>query len=618
MKTLFKRIYQVFRLFRELVMSLFFILFILLGFSAYSLFSYSSQNIPMQQFKSGALILNLEGTLVDSKDEEDELNRVLESKLTGKRVLGKTSIFDVIQAIKKATYDERITGIVLDLKYFENGDYASLDYIGEILKQFKERSQKPIIAIGESYTQKQYYLASFADEVYLNKAGDIALNGIQYSGLFFKSLLDKLEAEPQIFRVGTYKSAVEPFLRDDMSPEAKQNAMLWVNPLWNNIKNKIAKNRQITPDNVMPEMDEYLVKFKQVGGNSALFAKNQNLVTALVTYPELMKILQEKFGKDENGKYQSIDYLDYATTLPNRFNLESADIAVINVEGSIVLGDSDEDSASSDTIIRQLRIARTAKNIKGVILRVNSPGGSALASELIRQEIEAIQQAGKPVVTSMGGLAASGGYWIAATSDKIVASKNTLTGSIGIFGLGMNFEKTVAHLGIKQDGIETSPLANQGLLKPLSPVQNKIFQLNIENGYDQFISLVSKGRKMPKEDVDKVAQGQVWLGEVALKNGLVDKIGDFETAYDELVGLINQNREQQGLEKWESFKVAWISKEDQGLFGRFMKPFKAKLQLIQFLDVPFVNQLKKDVLTLPKFNDPQNRYLYCLTCKTVQ
>ncbi len=618
MKTFLKKFYQVFRFLRELVMSLFFILFIILGFSVYGIFSYTQQHTAMQEFKSGALVLNLDGMLVDSKNEEDELDRILEAELTGERTLSKISIFDVIQAIKKATYDDRIKGIVLDLKYFTGGDYASLDYIGEILKEFKEKSSKPIIAIGDQYTQKEYYLASFADEIYLNEGGAVELNGIQHSNLFFKSLLDRIEAKPQIFRVGTYKSAVEPFLRDDMSPEAKQNAMQWIHPLWNNIKENIAKNRQISSKDVLPEPEDYLAKFKQAGGNSALFAKNQKLVTALVTSPELTKILQEKFGKDTEQDYQSIDYFDYITTLPDRFDFQTADIAVINVEGEIALGISDEDSAGSDTIVEQLREARKADNIKGVILRVNSPGGSVLASELISQEIDAIQKAGKPVVTSMGGLAASGGYWISAMTDKIVASKNTLTGSIGIFGLGMNFEKTAANLGIKQDGVETSPLANQSMLKPLSKIQNELSQLSIENGYDLFLSRVSKGRKMSKEAVDKIAQGQVWLGEVALKNGLVDKLGDFETAYDELASLINQNRVQQGLEKVDSFKVAWVAPQNQGLLGRLMKEFKVTMSLNQWFDIPFVEKLKQEISTLPKFNDPKNMYIYCLTCKTVQ
>ncbi|MDP8052450.1 signal peptide peptidase SppA [Pasteurella atlantica] len=621
MVTFFKKIYQIFRFLREMVINLFFVLFIIICLSVFSLIqSDKPQSQQVASFQSGALVLNLNGYLADNHDELGDFYHLLESELGSKEQPIKISVFDVTRVIKRAAYDKKVTGIVLDLQQFSGGDFPSIEYVGEILKEFKKVSNKPVIAIGEYYTQKQYYLASFADKVYLNKAGVVDLHGLSYSNLYFKSLLDYIDVQSHIFRVGTYKSAVEPFMRDDMSPEAKQNATLWLDGLWSNIQQKIADNRQIQKESVLPKFKNYLEQFKKAKGNSADFALNQKLVTELVTKPQILSILKEMFGEDEDRGYQHIDYFDYATLLSSRFYVEGNKIAVINVEGEIVWGESDNKTSGSDTIIEQLQIAKNSESVQGVILRVNSPGGSALASELIRQEIDAIQKSGKPVVTSMGGMAASGGYWISATTDKIIASPNTLTGSIGIFGLAMSVEKTAKNIGINEDGIATSLLANQSPFKTLSKEQGELIQLSIENGYDHFLDLVSRGRKMTKEQVDKIAQGQVWLGEQAAKNGLVDKLGDFETAYDELMVLINEKRAEQGKQKLENLRAVWILPQEKGLFSSFTRNFKmnVQLKLTQWLDIPFIEQIKQKTPFMPKLNDPKQSYLYCLNCGTVK
>ncbi|MDP8078776.1 signal peptide peptidase SppA [Phocoenobacter skyensis] len=621
MMTLFKKLYQIFRCLREIVINVFFMVFIIICLAVFSLIqSDKPQNQQVANFQSGALVLNLNGYLADNHDELDDFYRLLQSEVGTTEQPAKISIFDLTRAIKRAAYDEKITGIVLDLQLFSGGDFPSIEYVGEILKEFKKVSNKPVIAIGEHYSQKQYYLASFADKIYLNKAGAVGLHGLSYSNLYFKSLLNSIEAQPHIFRVGTYKSAVEPFIRDDMSPEAKQNATLWLDGLWSNIQQKIAENRQITKENVLLPFNRYMIQFNQANGDEATFALNQQLVTELVTKPQMLSILKEMFGEDYDQDYQHINYIDYATLLPSRFYVEGNKIAVINVEGEIIWGESDNNTAGSDTLIEQLRIARNSESVKGVILRVNSPGGSALASELIRQEIEAIQQSGKPVVTSMGGMAASGGYWISATTDKIIASPNTLTGSIGIFGLAMSFEKTAKNVGVNEDGIATSLLANQSPFKTLSKEQGELIQLSIENGYNRFLDLVSRGRTMTKEQVDKIAQGQVWLGQQAVKNGLVDKLGDFETAYDELMAVINTQRAEQEKQKLENLPAVWILPQEKGLFSSLVRNFKMNIQvkLTQWLDIPFVEQIKQKTPFVPKLNDPKQSYLYCLNCGTVK
>lgn len=613
MLKILKLFYRIFRYIRECLINLFFILFILLLLPAISLFSSDNSQKPI--FTQGALRLNLDGYLADNREEFTDFYRLLQSEL-GSAEPVKISTFDVVQAINKARNDPQITGIVLDLSYLQDADFSSLDFIGNELKNF-QTSGKPVIAVGDQYSQKQYYLASFADEIYLNKAGFISLQGLNYSNLYFKTLLDKIEAEPHIFRVGTYKSAVEPFLRDDMSSEAKHNAHIWLNQIWQQTVQTIANNRQISAEEIHLNPTIYLEKYKQAKGNDAQFAFNQKWITELSTNQEIQNKLISQFGENSEGDYNHIEFLDYTYTLSDRFSeIYDPKIAVINIEGTITTGESDQIHVGSETTMKLLQKARADKNVEGLILRINSPGGSAIASELIRQEVEEFQNTGRPVVTSMGGIAASGGYWIAATSDKIIASPNTITGSIGIFGLALTFEKTAKNLGVSEDGVSTSILAQQSSLKTLSKEQSDILQVSIENGYDRFLELISRGRKIPKDKVNEIAQGKIWTGEDALKYDLVDELGDFNTAYSVLSDLINQKREKANKGKANQFGLQWFAEEDDSLFGKFTRDFKIQLQIniANWVNLPFLKESQKQLDLLSRIQDPKRLYLYCLNC----
>lgn len=613
MLKILKLFYRIFRYIRECLINLFFILFILLLLPAISLFSSDNSQKPI--FTQGALRLNLDGYLADNREEFTDFYRLLQSEL-GSAEPVKISTFDVVQAISKARNDPQITGIVLDLSYLQDADFSSLDFIGNELKNF-QTSGKPVIAVGDQYSQKQYYLASFADEIYLNKAGFISLQGLNYSNLYFKTLLDKIEAEPHIFRVGTYKSAVEPFLRDDMSSEAKHNAHIWLNQIWQQTVQTIANNRQISAEEIHLNPTIYLEKYKQAKGNDAQFAFNQKWITELSTNQEIQNKLISQFGENSEGDYNHIEFLDYTYTLSDRFSeIYDPKIAVINIEGTITTGESDQINVGSETTVKLLQKARADKNVEGLILRINSPGGSAIASELIRQEVEEFQNTGRPVVTSMGGIAASGGYWIAATSDKIIASPNTITGSIGIFGLALTFEKTAKNLGVSEDGVSTSILAQQSSLKTLSKEQSDILQVSIENGYDRFLELISRGRKIPKDKVNEIAQGKIWTGEDALKYDLVDELGDFNTAYTVLSDLINQKREKANKGKANQFGLQWFAEEDDSLFGKFTRDFKIQLQIniANWVNLPFLKESQKQLDLLSRIQDPKRLYLYCLNC----
>ena len=445
------------------------------------------------------------------------------------------------------------------------------------------------------------------------------LEGLKYSTLYFKSLFDKIEATPYIFRVGTYKSAVEPLIRDEMSVEAKQNATAWLYPMWQNVKEKLAENRKISAENIVPPLDKLIEMRKQTQGNEADFALKQQFVTYINSQAEIRQALADKFGADEKKGFKSIDYQDYASGLIDRFNHKGENkIAVVNIEGEITMGESLENTAGADTIIAQLQKVKQDKSVRGLVLRINSPGGSALASELIRQEVEAIQKSGIPVVTSMGGMAASGGYWIAATSDKILADKNTLTGSIGIFGVMFNLEKTAKNLGVREDGIATSPLAEISSLKPLSDDQKTLIQMSVEQGYREFLDLVSRGRNIAKADVDKIAQGQVWLGAVAKEKGLVDQLGDFDDALYAMSKLLKQQHSED-TPAYEKLIPQWFSDRDESLFAELSRSFNSKMQVsfAKWLNLPIAKQADDFTQTFAKFNDPQYRYLYCLQCGIV-
>ena len=595
---------------RNLVMNFVFLLFVLSLIVLVSLFSDGKKNQVLSG-DQGALYLNLTGYLADNTEDMLSWQEAFQ-RLNNEKVSYKYSTFDVVQSILSAKDDERIRGLVLNLNDFEGGDLPSLEYVGKAIQSFKE-SEKPVIAYADNYTQAQYFLASFADDIYLNPIGQVSIQGLRQENLYFKSMLEKLEITPHIFRVGTYKSAVEPFLRDDMSPEAKANMQKWLGGMWQNYMQTLMINRHITANDVLPSAQKYISDLKALKGDETAYVKKRQLVTQFATRLDLDKKLTALFGQGEEGKAKLVFFEDYLSHLGDRFSV----VAVVNVEGTIIDGESDEESAGGDTIAKLLRQAYDNDKVKAVVLRVNSPGGSAFASEIIRQETENLQKAGKPVVVSMGGMAASGGYWISSTADYIVADKNTITGSIGIFALFSTFENTIKKMGMSTDGVATTDLAETSALSPLGKNTQDIYQLSIENGYDRFLDVVSRGRQLSKDKVDKIAQGQVWLGQDAQKNGLVDELGDIDIAIDKVVALVNQHPDKY----MDNFSVQWLVDEDNSFLAKLDRKLKQKGQalLTNWLGLPQeVHQVKKQLNVLTKFNDPKGQYLYCLNCGSVK
>ncbi|MGC7976414.1 signal peptide peptidase SppA, partial [Salmonella enterica] len=521
----FKWTWRVLNFVREMVLNLFFIFLVLVGVGIWMQIGNGSNS---EQTARGALLLDISGVIVDKPSTNHRLG-ALGRQLFGASSdrLQENSLFDIVNAIRQAKDDRNITGIVLDLKNFTGADQPSMRYIGKALREFRD-SGKPIFAVGENYSQGQYYLASFANKIWLSPQGQVDLHGFATNGLYYKTLLDKLKVSTHVFRVGTYKSAVEPFIRDDMSPAAREADNRWIGELWQNYLHTVSANRQISPQQLFPGAQAIIDGLTSVGGDTAKYALDHKLVDALASSADVEKALTKQFGwsKTENN-YRAISYYDYSLKTPAD---TGGTIAVIFANGAIMDGEETPGNVGGDTTASQIRDARLDPKVKAIVLRVNSPGGSVNASEVIRAELAAAKAAGKPVVVSMGGMAASGGYWISTPANYIVASPSTLTGSIGIFGVINTVENSLSSIGVHSDGVSTSPLADISMTKALSPEVQQMMQLSIEYGYKRFITLVADARKRTPEQIDKIAQGHVWTGEDAKANGLVDSRGDFDDA----------------------------------------------------------------------------------------
>ncbi|WP_333011862.1 signal peptide peptidase SppA [Kluyvera sichuanensis] len=607
----FKWTWRLLNFVRELVLNLFFILLVLVGVGIWLQVSSSTTS---ERSSRGALLLDISGVVVDKPSASSKLSVI------GRQIFGassdrlqENSLFDIVQTIRQAKDDRNITGIVLDLKNFAGGDQPSMQYIGKALREFRDTG-KPVYAVGDSYSQGQYYLASFANKIWLSPQGVVDLHGFATNGLYYKSLLDKLKVSTHVFRVGTYKSAVEPFIRDDMSPAAREADSRWIGELWQNYLNTIAANRQITAQQVFPGAQGLLDGLRKADGDTAKYALDNKLVDALGSSADIEKAMTKAFGWSKaDNNYRAVSMYDYVVKTPAD---NGSSIAVIFANGAIMDGEETPGNVGGDTTASQIRDARLDPKVKAIVLRVNSPGGSVSASEVIREELAAAKAAGKPVVVSMGGMAASGGYWISTPADYIVASPSTLTGSIGIFGVINTVENTLDSIGVHTDGVATSPLADMAVTKALPPEVQQMMQLSIENGYKRFITLVAQARKSTPEAIDKIAQGHVWTGEDAKANGLVDSLGDFDDAVAKAAELA----------KVKSWHVDYYQSEPT-FFDMVMDSVSGSVraslpQAVQaYLPAPLAaaaNTVKAESDKLAVFNDPQNRYAFCLTCANIR
>uniref|UniRef100_UPI004047145E signal peptide peptidase SppA n=1 Tax=Algoriphagus sp. TaxID=1872435 RepID=UPI004047145E len=479
----------------------------------------SSSEKEVSLGENSILHLDLNGrTLVERNSEKDLPFGSFLNPFGGENTAG---LVNLKKAIAEAKTNTNIKGIYLNAGLFSAGQAGLLE-LREALQDFKE-SDKFIVAYDEAYSEGGYFLASIADEIYVNPLGGIDFNGYSSEGIFLKGFFEKAGIKPEVFRVGEFKSAVEPFILDKMSPENRLQTQYFLDDINQHALALIAETRGIPSDSIQLINNQMLVR-------KPIDAVTYKLATALKYEDEVHQILKEKLGLKEEDQISTINATDLGGLAKSKNITSKNRIAVILAEGDIVDGNV-EGAISSEKFAKEIRKARKDENIKAIVLRVNSPGGSILASEVIWREMSEAKKA-KPLIVSMGEVAASGGYYIAAPADTIVAQPNTITGSIGIFGILFNVQELINDkLGVTTDVVSTGELSDFGnMARPLTEVERTIIQSSVEDGYETFISRVAEGRGMHPDSVRKVASGRVWTGTQAKARGLVDVLGGLDTA----------------------------------------------------------------------------------------
>ncbi|MDP1930853.1 MAG: signal peptide peptidase SppA [Gammaproteobacteria bacterium] len=577
---------------------------------------------PLQIPNGGLVVIEPQGAVVEQSSLPDPANLLL-----GATEVTSTPLRDILDTLERAAADDRIAGVVLSLGEMTSISPANLETIGEALEGYKT-SGKVLIAHGDYFGQAQYLLASYADTVYLHPMGQVLLPGYGGSQLFFSELLDKLGVNVHIFRVGTHKAAVEPFSLNGMSDESRANSQQLVDELWTRYLTQVATNRGLSEQLLRSYTNDFADHLLASDGDMAQTALEHGLVDELISQPELRTRIRELTGpaRGDNGP-RTIGFQQYLL-LTNRPHLPMQDeVGVIIAQGTIDIGEQPRGMIGADSLNALIREARMNDRVKAVVLRVDSPGGSALASELIRQELEQLQSVGKPLVISMGGTAASGGYWIAAMADEIWASPATVTGSIGIFGMIPTFEEGMASLGVYADGVSTTPLSRADVFTGMSEPMARVFQASVEDGYRRFLRLVSEGRGMTLEQVDAIGQGQVWSGTQALEFGLVDNLGDLDDAVESAARMAALT----------DYGVRYIDRPlspGEQLLQEIVRNMgmAALLSYLPGADTASVLQgnagmglpaggafaawqrMFSDVVALARFNDPMNLYSLCEFC----
>ena len=565
--------------------------------------------------KGGAFVLKLNGNLVIEKQRTDPFDEFASEAFGGESAPSEILVRNVVKALDNAKQDKRIAALVLDLSYFGGGGLDKLRTVAAAIDDFKT-SEKPVIAMGDYFSQSQYYLAAHADKIYLNPEGGMLFEGYSRNRMYYKEAIEKLKVKTHVFKVGTFKSAIEPYIRNDMSDAAREANEAWLSVYWDQYKHDVAAARNIDVDNFDDTVANFMPKFEAANGDLAQYALQNGWVDELKTREQMRQDMIDLVGESDSGNgYKGVPYSEYLQTinLPFPKTVKGDAIAVVVAKGTILDGTQSPGTIGGDSTARLLRKARLDDNVKAVVMHVDSPGGSAFASEIIRQEVEELRHAGKPVVALMGTYAASGGYWISASADKIIASPSTITGSIGIFGMLMTYEESLAYLGVYSDGVQTTEFGFNSLAKTLPDSLGNLIQRNIERGYEKFITLVAENRNMTLEQVDSIAQGRVWIGTTALELGLVDELGTLNEALSSAAELAElTDYEVTYIERTLSPKEQFIQE-----LLRNASVWLVNTQVDQSNSplVGLIRSVVKDINGITRLNDPKATYALCLECQ---
>jgi protease-4 len=559
--------------------------------------------------RDAALTIQPFGFLVEELSG-DPFDRA-QAELLGQAV-AETRVQDIIDALDFAKTDDRITTVHLELSGLAGGGLSKLQRIADAMDAFRE-SGKPIIASAEFMAQQSYFLAAHADEVYMHPDGILFLAGYGSYRNYYKDALDKLRIDWNVFRVGTHKSFAEPYIRMDMSEEDRASRTYLVDTLWKMYQDDVNEARSLEPGTIHKFANELVANLEATKGDYMQAVLGFGLIDGLMTGSEFRELMIERVGEDGDGFWPAVDmytYIDEQTML-NGSRVGKQNVAVVVASGSFQIGDHPPGVVGSESTSSLLRRALRDDSVKAVVLRIDSPGGATFASEVIADEIRALQEAGKPVVASMGSVSASAGYFIAAGADRILASPTTITGSIGIFAMIPTYQRSLEALGIATDGVGSTIWAGQ--LRPdreLSESTRQLVQALIENGYDKFITHIADYRGMDKDAVDRVGQGQVWLGVDALENGLVDELGNIDDAIEVAAELAEM----------DSYGVKPIRRELSSA-QQLMMDIMASLSLLgigpdDFASRPsalerLARRLESAIPDIERYNDPKGVYSHC-------
>ena len=589
---------------RRFVFNLLFLFLVL--FLIGVIFFDSDEDVP----EGVALILSPEGNIVEQKSET-----LPSSLIFGEPAKDETVLKDIIDVIDYAKEDDRIEVLVLDLRKMRGAGISKLQAIGAGLERFQS-SGKQIYAFSDYFNQGQYYLASHSDRLYVSPMGGIMLHGFGLYRKYYKAALDKLKIQFHVFKAGTYKSAMEPFLRDSMSAYAKEANLAWLNILWDHYKIVVAGQRDLDPQSLDDYINNIPGHLAKAGGDTAVMALNLGLVDDLKTRDEVRQELIERVGKDKDGltfKQITFDkYLSHIRPALMESTWHDNKIGVIVASGIIMDGEQPAGRIGGDTVADLIVRAREDDQVKALVVRIDSGGGSATASEVISREIELTRQAGKPVFVSMGSMAASGGYWIAAPADQIWASPTTITGSIGVWGAFPTFEKSLKSLGITSDGVGTTKLADA--FDPSRPLNDLIAETMgqvIEQNYRRFIQRVADGRNMPVEAVEKIAQGRIWAGTTAKELGLVDEIGSLQNTIDAVAQMAGLSDYEITYIKQPLTTRGWLFKLINRLITGIFVALNPTDHPVKKL---YDHVVDTEIDHILRANDPAGVYAYCLNC----
>jgi protease-4 len=591
---------------RNALMNTLFIIFLLILVIAIG--SSAPQPLP----DTFALRVAPTGLLVDQRSYIDPMSLLMSDANPDE---GESLVSELVKAIDKSANDKRVTLLILEPGRMLGGGISKLNEIGQALEKFKQAGKK-VIAVSDNYSQDQYYLASFADEIYLHDMGVVEITGYGRYMNYYKTALDKLGVTVHAFRSGKYKDYLEPYLRDDMSAESREHNGQWIGELWTSYTDKVEQARKLPSGSINDYVNNLDAHMALTDGDSAKLALEKKLVDKISSRQAMEQSLIDLAGKSKDGEwYNHVSTKGYLAEM-HKFSSPGQDkVAVVVASGSIVDGHQPDGTIGSESMLELLRKVKEDKAVKAIVLRIDSGGGSAFASEIIRAEIIALRAKNIPIYISMGTVAASGGYWIATAGDKIWAQPTTITGSIGVFGAFPTLEKSLQKIGINTDGIGTTELAGAMRLDRALPEKaGKVVQQGVNNIYHRFITLVADARHQDVAAIDEIAQGHVWTGSKAKEIGLVDELG---TLNDVIAAVATEaalsDYHVEFVERARSPKEELLRSLTQGHAGAFVPTSL----LEKFASLDMLNNLGpalKPLSDLKKMNDPQGIYVQCLDC----